>query len=72
MLPQNEKLDMMLHQRVDIEMKIMLYLVDMEYGFKENPGTSEKLDIKLERSLDAQIYNKYQLFARFQAMCKSV
>lgn len=53
-------------------MKIMLYLVDMEYGFKENPGTSEKLDIKLERSLDAQIYNKYQLFARFQAMCKSV
>ena len=49
----------MLHQRVDMEMKIMLYLVDMEYGFKDNPGTSEKLDIKLERSLDSQIYNKY-------------
>ena len=72
LLPQNEKLDMMLHQRVDIEMKIMLYLVDMEYNFQENPGVSEKLDIKLERSLDSQIYSKYQLFARFQAITKSL
>lgn len=42
-----------------MEMKIMLYLVDMEYDFKENPGSSEKFDIMLERSLDSQIFNKY-------------
>ena len=59
LLSKKEKLDMMLHQRLDMEMKIMLYLVDMEYDFKENPGSSEKFDIMLERSLDSQIYNKY-------------
>ena len=44
---------MLLHQRVDEEMRIMLFLLDQEYGFRQNPSVSEKLNILLERAMDS-------------------
>lgn len=67
-----EKLDMILHQRSEEEMEIMLFLLDQEYDLSNNIGNSDRMDLLLERSLDALIFQKYQSCARYQAINKSL
>ena len=59
-----EKLDMIMHQRIEGEIEIMVFLLDQEYELQSNIGNSDKIDLALERSLDSQIFVKYQNGAR--------
>lgn len=51
-----EKLDMLLHERIEEEMEMMIFLLEQEYDLSGNIGNSDRIDLILERSLDAQIF----------------
>ncbi len=62
---------MLLHERIEEEMEIMLFMLDQEYDISSNITNNEKFDTIVERSLDYQIYQKYINFATLQATMKS-
>lgn len=67
-----QKLDMVLHQRIDEEVEMMQFLIDEELGCGLNQeATSLKkydtVDKMLEQALDAQIFDKYLTMTRIQA-----
>jgi hypothetical protein len=47
-----EKLDMIMHQRVEDEMEIMIFLLDEEYKLSDNMTEAEHVYEKIERALD--------------------
>lgn len=59
-----EKIDMMLHQRVEDEMEIMLFLLESEFDLNQNVSNNDRFEMMVERSLDVQIFDKYQNIAR--------
>jgi hypothetical protein len=67
-----EKIDMIMHQRIEDELEIMLYLLEQEYDLMGNIGNSDKMDLLMERSLDGLIFEKYKQCTRFQAIKKSL
>lgn len=60
-----EKLDMMLHQRNNHELHMMIHLLDQEYDLSSNIGTCDRIDLMLESSLDDLIFQKYKQCARY-------
>jgi len=62
-----EKLDMLMHQRIDEEMEIMIFLIQQEYELDSSWQDVLKVDVMIERALDRQIYKKYMNLTRYQA-----
>eukprot|EP00347_Sterkiella_histriomuscorum_P005839 403355073 len=71
-LTQQQKLDMILHQRIEEEMEIMIFLLDEEIEQTKNMAANNLIDLQIERALDSQIFDKYIQFARYQATRKSL
>ena len=72
-----QKLDMILHQRIPEEVEMMQFLVDEECGCGQNqqaPGLKkyEEVDKMLERALDGLAFQKYMALTRMQAMNASI
>lgn len=68
-----QKLDMVLHQRIDEEVEMMQFLIDEELGCGQRQEASslkkyEEVDKMLERALDALVFDKYMTLTRMQAM----
>lgn len=68
-----QKLDMLLHQRIDEEVEMMQFLIDEELGCGQNYQAFKlkqyvEVDKMLERALDALIFEKYMTLTRMQAI----
>jgi len=68
-----QKLDMVLHQRIDEEVEMMQFLIDEELGCGQHQQASslkkyEEVDKMLERALDALVFEKYMTLTRMQAI----
>ncbi|CDW74117.1 polycystic kidney disease 2-like 1 [Stylonychia lemnae] len=71
-LSRQEKLDMILHQRVEEEMEIMIFMLDEELEHTKSIKSNQEVDVEIERAFDQQIFSKYILFAKLMATRKSV
>ena len=72
-----QKLDMILHQRIDEEVEMMQFLIDEELGCGQQPRAAalkryEEVDKMLERALDGLIFEKYMTMTRLQALNASI
>lgn len=72
-----QKLDMILHQRIPEEVEMMQFLVDEECGCGQNQQARglkkyEDVDKTLERALDGLAFQKYMALTRMQAMNASI
>ena len=72
-----QKLDMILHQRIDEEVEMMQFLIDEELGCGQHQRASalkryEEVDRMLERALDGLIFDKYMTMTRLQALNASI
>lgn len=72
-----QKLDMLMHQRLDEEVEMMQFLLDEELGCgqKQNAASLKKyedVDKMLEKALDSLIFNKYIILTRIQATNTSI
>lgn len=72
----DQKLDMLLHQRISEEVEMMQFLIDEEQGcglIQQAPNLKkyEEVDKKLERALDGLIFEKYMMLTRIQAINQS-
>jgi len=67
-----EQLDMVMHQRLKPELDLMLRLLDQEYDLTNSISAGDKMDLQLERSLDNQIFMKYQMCSRYEAFKKAI
>lgn len=67
-----EKLDMILNQKIEEEMEIMVFLVEEEQEVFKMIKNNEALEILLEKAFDSQIFEKYMSVTRLQATKKSL
>jgi hypothetical protein len=67
-----EKLDMILNQRIEEEMEMMVFLVEEELDVTKVTKNNELLEVLLEKAFDAQIFEKYMACTRLQATKKSL
>lgn len=71
-LTAEEKIDLFLHQRIEVEAQIMTFLIMEEFGVQRGENKSIKMNQYLERSLDQQIFKKYINSTRLQAIYHSI
>ena len=59
-----QKLDMILNQRMEEEMELMIFLVEEEMEVHKSLKNNGKIEVMLEKAFDSQIFEKYMLVTR--------